>query len=228
MSFASTAGSTLVGRPSTRNDSVSVVGPTVSGGLVAMADAGRGLAPGLISSSAVGDDGRPRNPDGTVAKKGGKEEAPAAESGAEVDETRLAEGEDRGVRADASALLEADRLAEAARKVSPWLFRELGNALEAVDDGDPLRAVEIARGEAAAVVGDTEPVERAALGVPVSVVVAAAAAFRFRQLARRWWKRPPAGARPTVSGPHPFWRGPRFLSPSHRRASRPHRATQRV
>jgi hypothetical protein len=227
-SFASTAGSTLVGRPSARNDSVSVVGPTVPGGLVAMADAGRGLASGLISSSVVEDDGRSRNPDGTVAKKGGKEEAPAAESGEGIDETRLAEGEDRGIRADASALLEADRLAEAARKVSPWLFREVGNALEAVDDGDPLRAVEIARGEAAAVVGDPEPVERAALGVPVSVVVAAAAAFRFRQLARRWWKRPPAGARPMGSGPHPFWRGPRFLSPSHRRASRPRRATQRV
>jgi hypothetical protein len=227
-SFASTAGSTLVGRPSTRNDSVSLVGPTVSGGLVAMAVAGRGLAPGLISSSVVGDDGRPREPDGTVAKKGGQQEAPAAELGAEVDETRLADGEDRGVRADASALVEADRLAEAARKVSPWLFREVGNTLEAVGDGDPLRAVEIARGEAAAVVGDPEPVERAALGVPVSVVVAAAAAFRFRQVARKWWKRPPAVARPSGSGPHPFWRGPRFLSPSHRRASRSLRAAQRV
>jgi len=225
-SFASTANLTLVGKPSARNDAVSVVGPTVPGGLVAMAEAGRGLTPGIISASPEGDDGQVRNPDGSLVKSD-VEETPA-DATPEVDEIRLAESEDRSVRADATALVEADRLAEAARSVSPWLFRGVKDALEAVAEGDPLRAIEIARNEAAGVADDSDPVERAALGVPVSVVVAAAAAFRFRQLARKWWRRSPAGTRMTSPDLHPFWRGPRFMSPSHRRAKRPLREAQRV
>ncbi|WP_145952086.1 hypothetical protein [Paludisphaera borealis] len=229
-SFTVTVGAALVGRPSARNDAFSVVGPTVSGGLLALADSSRGLIAGILPAAAYGDDGQIRSPDGLLVKKDTSEkQSNLTEPGTLDDELRRTDGEEQGVQADALALLEADRLAEAARSVSPWLFRGVEDGLEALANGSWLDSMVLARtgggdgvpDEAAR--GDDEhsgQVERATLGVPISLVVAAAAAFRFRQLSRKWWCQSPSKAKPTKSPQPSLWRGPRFMVPPHSRTSR--------
>ncbi|MDR3619892.1 MAG: hypothetical protein P4L85_11130 [Paludisphaera borealis] len=224
-SFTVTVGSALVGRPSARNDAFSIVGPTVAGGLLALADSSRGLISGILPAAAYGDDGQIRSPDGLLVKKDTSEKlSNLAEPGTLDDELRRTDGEEQGVQADALALLEADRLAEAARSVSPWLFRGVEDGLEALANGNWLDSMVLARTEGGdgvpveATRGDDEhsgQVERATLGVPISLVVAAVAAFRFRQLSRKWWRQSPSNAKPTKSPQPSLWRGPRFMVPPH-------------
>lgn len=235
-SYTVTVGSTLVGRPSGGNDAVSTVGSNVVGGLVALADRGRGVAAGILSAGGWGDDGHLRDAEGLVVQKNATawvEDQPGPRTSDE--DVRRAVVEERGDEGDALAILEADRLAEAARSVGWWLLGGVGGEGDATATDDRLDPMTLADAEAGAADHrrDSRPdleqsgkVERATLGAPVGLVVAAAAAFRFRQLARKWWSRSRANQTTKATQP-PLWRGPRYMVPAGRRMSRV-RNTQRA
>lgn len=229
-SYSVTVGSTLVGRPSGGNDAISAVGSSVSGGLVAMANAGRGLAPGILSSAGYGDDGRLRDAEGLVLMKAANDPV-AARPGPRTSDEELhrAGDEKRGDEADALALLEADRLANAARRVGWWLFGGPEDDQGVISTEDRLDSATLASVSAGAAeqrrdlrvdLERSGEVERATLGAPVSLVVAAAAAFRFRQLARKWWRKSGPQTATSKAAQSPLWRGPRYMVPPSRRMNR--------
>ena len=228
-SYTVTVGSTLVGKPSGGNDGFTAGGATVSGGLLALADTGRGLVAGALAAGGYGDDGHLRDAEGLLMTNAATEtDVPHSRPEALADDLQRADGQERGVEADASALLEADRLAEAARAVGGWLFGVEGQrAAIANDDGlDHVKVVSAEasppedQGTSQADLEHSGKVERATLGAPVSLVVAAAAAFRFRQLARKWWRRPVAKSAASKATQPPLWRGPRYMVPPSRRMNR--------
>ncbi len=229
-SYTITVGSTLVGRPSVGNDAIAAVGSSSSIGLVALAAPGRGLAAGILSAGGYGDDGLLRDPEGLVVTRAATA-ALAERSGpqASIEKPRQDVAETRGDEADVLALLEADRLSNAARSVAWWLFGGAEDDRAAIATADRLDPATRAGVEATAAELQRElrvdleqsgKVERAALGAPVSLVVAAAAAFRFRQFARKYWRRSSAASATAKATQAPLWRGPRYMVPPSRRMSR--------
>ncbi len=223
-----TVNSSLAGRPSTQNEGVSVVGASVSSGIVALASNTSGLIPRGMSANAYADDGLLRDPDGhrevqpTPASPGNEVPAP-------LENSRYGRAEvlEDGVQADALALIQVDRLAEAAESVSRWLFGGPGQNAEVPFEGQRLDAQILAQAEAMGGMPRAEgtadglstgEAERATFGVPVSVVVISAAAFRLRQLTVRWWRQQRPSETQAVGGHRTLWRGPRYMAPVKSRA----------
>ena len=98
--------------------------------------------------------------------------------------------------ADALALTKADRITELASRLGRWFGLNTGEE-GALVGGDLAEPDLLARNEAEAGRGpadrsgerETERMTEADLGMPTGLIVVAAAAYRLRQLAGRWWRR---------------------------------------
>ena len=108
---------------------------------------------------------------------------------------------------DALALTKADRITELARRLGRWFGLNTGEGGATVG-GDLAEPDLLARNEAEAGRGpadrsgerETERMTEADLGMPTGLIVVAAAAYRLRQLAGRWWRRPLSGPGIVTSG----------------------------
>jgi hypothetical protein len=124
--------------------------------------------------------------------------------------------------ADALALIRAERIVDLASRVGRFLMRHDAGAQEPESAPDELLASLLAgqgtqpgRPEERLADAGQDRIERADLGVPLSFVVAAAAAYRLRQFAAGWWRR--SRARGSRGWPSRGWAGP-HLGRIHPRA----------
>jgi hypothetical protein len=197
-----TLNTSLMGLPSSDAGHVSAVGPTAEGGLVALADNGAGLVPGIRYGSALGSSplvgaedlallpGAPGAP-ALVSR----DDAPRGQGGASAG----------GDSADARALARADWLIQ----LADWLNDGLRSPEPAQPGdpavhvpllamvGNPLAATTQGRrsGPAGwAGSGGWQSLIQDDLGASASLVVAAAVSYRLRRPLRKWWRRHDPGA----------------------------------
>jgi hypothetical protein len=97
---------------------------------------------------------------------------------------------------DALALLRVDRIVDLAGRLERWLMGARAESDESSPaTGDDLLASLLGEERAPGAAGNDladsrqDRIERAELGVPITVVLAAAAAYRLRQFAIGWWRR---------------------------------------
>jgi len=187
----------LLGSPSAQSEQVAVVGPVAAGGSIALAGSFPGLPPGIfLGSSGSLDQRAPKQTDpGPVAGNSSATDAELAESGSSSSATPgviLASASS----ADAQALTRADRITELAGRLGRWFGLKTGQEGATIDgalaDSDLLARNETEPGRGPAdgsAESSTERMTEADLGMPTGLVVVAAAAYRLRQLAGRWWRR---------------------------------------
>ena len=196
-SLVVTVSTGLLGSPALQNEPVAVVGPVVAGGSTALASSFSGLLPGIIyRSSGSLDERAPKQVDqGPVVGNSSataEELAEAATSSSASPGVMLASSSS----ADALALTKADRITELASRLGRWFGLNTGEEGATVG-GDLAEPDLLARNEAEAGRGpadrsgerETERMTEADLGMPTGLIVVAAAAYRLRQLAGRWWRR---------------------------------------
>ena len=196
-SLVVTVSTGLLGTPALQNEPVAVVGPVVAGGSTALASSFSGLLPGIIYRSPGSLDERaPKQVDqGPVVGNSSataEELAEAATSSSASPGVMLASSSS----ADALALTKADRITELASRLGRWFGLNTGEEGATVG-GDLAEPDLLARNEAEAGRGpadrsgerETERMTEADLGMPTGLIVVAAAAYRLRQLAGRWWRR---------------------------------------
>ncbi|MDG3005623.1 hypothetical protein [Paludisphaera mucosa] len=212
--YVANNGSGLVGRPSTNGDGVAAVGPTVPGGLNAVAWGGpgvglNGLASSLVLSSNVqADDGASRGPAGFVED--------AAEPSNRDDAVKVAASEGD---ADDAALRRADRVVEAVRSGLRWLVdgpEPLAGPVAAIAAGDRLDGRVIALAEAVDPNGDGPSrgvVEQSAFDLPIGVLFVTASVVHLRRALPRWWRKRRAVAAPASAPAKSIYHGPRRMAP---------------
>ena len=196
-SLVVTVSTGLLGSPALQNEPVAVVGPVVAGGSTALASGFSGLLPGIIyQSSGSLDERAPKqvDQDPVVGNSSATAEelAEAATSSSASPGVMLASSSS----ADALALTKADRITELASRLGRWFGLNTGEEGATVG-GDLAEPDLLARNEAEAGRGpadrsgerETERMTEADLGMPTGLIVVAAAAYRLRQLAGRWWRR---------------------------------------
>jgi len=187
----------LLGSPALQNEPVAVVGPVVAGGSTALASSFSGLLPGIIYRSPGSLDERAskqvdQGPVVGNSSATAEELAEAATSSSASPGIMLASSSS----ADALALTKADRITELASRFGRWFGLNTGEEGAPVG-GDLAEPDLLARNEAEAGRGpadrsgerETERMTEADLGMPTGLIVVAAAAYRLRQLAGRWWRR---------------------------------------
>jgi len=187
----------LLGTPALQNEPVAVVGPVVAGGSTALASSFSGLLPGIIYRSPGSLDERAskqvdQGPVVGNSSATAEELAEAATSSSASPGIMLASSSS----ADALALTKADRITELASRLGRWFGLNTGEEGAPVG-GDLAEPDLLARNEAEAGRGpadrsgerETERMTEADLGMHTGLIVVAAAAYRLRQLAGRWWRR---------------------------------------
>ena len=187
----------LLGTPTLQNEPFAVAGPVVTGGSTTLASSFSGLLPGIFVGSSGQVDER-------VLKEADPVQASADSSSSSVDPARavVSSSMNPGVMlasassADALALTKADRITELASRLGRWFGLNTGE--EGATAGRDLAEPDLlARNEAEAGRGpadrsgerETERMTEADMGMPTGLIVVAAAAYRLRQLAGRWWRR---------------------------------------
>jgi len=230
-SLVVTVSTGLLGTPALQNEPVAVVGPVVAGGSTALASSFSGLLPGIIYRSPGSLDERaPKQVDqGPVVGNSSataEELAEAATSSSASPGVMLASSSS----ADALALIKADRITELASRLGRWFGLNTGED-GATAGGDLAEPDLLARNEAEAGRGpadrsgerETERMTEADLGMPTGLIVVAAAAYRLRQLAGRWWRRTRGQvrvpSRPEARPPGPRSRSFRGSQGSHAAAA---------
>ncbi len=229
----------LLGSPTVQNEQIGVVGPVVAGGSIALAGSFPGLPPGIfLGSSGSLDQRAPKQTDaGPVAGNSSATDAELAESGSSSSATPgviLASASS----ADAQALTRADRITELAGRLGRWFGLKTGQEGATVDgalaESDLLARNEREPGRGPAdgsAESSTERMAEADLGMPTGLIVAAALAYRLRQLAGRWWRRtrgqvrapsrpearPPGPSSRSFRGSHGSHAGATCVRTSHRR-----------
>jgi hypothetical protein len=222
-----TTNSGLLGGPSAQVEHIAAVGPVVAGGSVALADSSPGLLPGITYGSAgPREDPVASTADGIEistrpsASDGGLARAEGVARGA------LAEAQVESSRADARALVQADRIAQIAA-----MLQHLVSPEQTSDQDLPTTGGERPSGLLVAEVGSgvdvrstdqpadrqLDRIEHAELAIPTALLLASAAAYRLRQFSARWWRqsrnRWATDPRPRMSrlgpGPHCFRRDSR-------------------
>ena len=196
-SLVVTVSTGLLGTPALQNEPVAVVGPVVAGGSTALASSFSGLLPGIIYRSPGSLDERAQTQvdQGLVVGNSfarAEELAEAATSSSASPGGMLASSSS----ADALALTKADRITELPSRLGRWFGLNTGDEGSTVG-GDLAEPDLLARNEAEAGRGpadrsgerETERMTEADLGMPTGLIVVAAAAYRLRQLAGRWWRR---------------------------------------
>ncbi len=187
----------LLGSPSSQNEPVGVVGPVVAGGSTALAGNFPGLPPGIFLGSSGQVDER-------VLKEADPAQVSADSASSSVDPARAEVSSSMNPEvmlasssiADALALTKADRITELASRLGRWFGLNTGEE-GATAGGDLAEPDLLARNEAEAGRGpadrsgerETERMTEADMGMPTGLIVVAAAAYRLRQLAGRWWRR---------------------------------------
>jgi hypothetical protein len=165
---------------------------------VALAYSQSGLLPGIIYHSADSEIDPSINPVGSNDSLTGLHSGDRGSTEGAV----VVNGTDprNASRGDALALVQADRLAGIAAMVSSWFSPRRGTGPElgpaSLESWRPTLLAEAGsdpNGKPLAQPGDgkTDRIEHAELGVPTTLVVVSAAAYRLRQLAARWWRRSP-------------------------------------
>jgi methionine-rich copper-binding protein CopC len=194
-----TVNSGLLGGASTQSEQIAVVGPAVPGGTVALTDSSSGLLPGIIyRSQGTAPEQTPDRPDDAVGQAGpvvadrGSAGSPSASAATSLEEAQ------RSSQADSKALVQADRLAGIAAMIGRLFSLGAG-----ADEAPPLQngqttphelladATAEQPGELGGVPRDNraDRIEQAEIGVPTTLVLASAAAYRLRQLTKHWWRR---------------------------------------
>jgi hypothetical protein len=214
-----TVNSGLLGSPTAAAGPIEAGGQTVPAGMIALANGAQGLLPGIAGRGyGTAEDRDPTNPDQGALTKG----LPAAASGLatmEADPSPASTG-------DVLALNKADRITELAGRLGRWFGLKTGQEGATVDgalaESDLLARNETDPGRGPAdgsAESSTERMTEADLGMPTGLIVVAAAAYRLRQLAGRWWRRTRGQvrvpSRPEVSPPGPRSRSFRGSHGSH-------------
>ncbi len=183
-----TVNSGLLGAPTTADGPTEAVGPTVPGGMIALAYGAQGLVPGVAGRwYGTAEDRNPQSGQGPLTN--GLPAAASDLAATEADPSPASTG-------DALALNKADRITELAGRLGRWFGLKTGQE-GATGDGVPAESDLLARNEREPGRGPadgsaeslTERMTEADLGMPTEVIVVAAAAYRLRQLAGRWWRR---------------------------------------
>ena len=230
-SLVVTVSTGLLGTPTVQNEPVGVVGPVVAGRSTALASSFSGLLPGNIyQSSGSLDDRAPKQVDqGPVV---GNSSATAEELAEAATSSSASPGVmlDSSSSADALALTKADRITELASRLGRWFGLNTGEE-GATAGGDLAEPDLLARNEAEAGRGpadrsderEPERMTEADMGMPTGLIVVAAAAYRLRQLAGRWWRRSRCqvriSSRPEARPPGPRSRSFRGSQGSHATAT---------
>ncbi len=197
----------LLGSPTVQNEQIGVVGPVVAGGSVALAGNFSGLLPGIVYRSSNSLDQRaPKQTDP------GPDVGNSSATDAELAESGISSSANPGVilasaaSADAQALTKADRITELAGRLGRWFGLKTGQEGATIDgalaESDLLarKETEPGRGPAdGSAESSTERMTEADLGMPTGLIVVAAAAYRLRQLAGRWWRRTRGQVRGSVT-----------------------------
>lgn len=208
-----TVDSGLLGAPTAAN------GPTVPGGMLALANGASGLLPGIAGRwyGTAGDRDPTQSGQGPLTNG-----LPLAASDLAATEA----GPALASTGDALALNKADRITELAGRLGRWFGLKTGQEGATVDgalaESDLLARNETEPGRGPAdgsAESSTERMAEADLGMPTGLIVVAAAAYRLRQLAGRWWRRTRgqvrAPSRPEASPPGPRSRSFRGNHGSH-------------
>ncbi len=214
-----TVNSGLLGAPTAAAGPIEAIGPTVPGGMSALAQGAQGLLPGVAGRwYGTAEDRDPTQSDQGPLTKG----LPAAASGLAATEA----GPSPASTGDALALNKADRITELAGRLGRWFGLKTGQEGATVDgalaESDLLVQNETEPGGSPAdgsAESSEERMTEADLGMPTGLIVVAAAAYRLRQLAGRWWRRTRGQvrvpSRPEVSPPGPRSRSFRGSHGSH-------------
>jgi hypothetical protein len=195
-SLVVTVNTGLLGTPSLQNEPVAVVGPVVAGGSIALAGNFADLPPGIIHlSSGSNGQNAPVPTDSAPAL----EVSPATAAGW-VDTgtpSSAVSGLPLSVAstADAQALIKADRIMQLVGSLGRWIGLKTGEE-EMPFDNAPDASVLLARspiepGRHTPDTGTgplTERTTEADLGMPIGLILGAAAAYRLRQFAGGWWR----------------------------------------
>jgi hypothetical protein len=187
--------SSLLGRPASGNSAATPAGLGDLGGSITIAATGQ--APLSRIDSDAGEPGEELTTNPTDAQPA--QGSPSlSETGQDPAVTLASGSESPGLsRADALALVKADQIAEVVTALKRWFTQggaanqeqpaiandDLLASLLDDDAGRPQRSGDASRDFR------EDRIEHADLGVPTSVIVVAAAAYRLRQLATGWWQR---------------------------------------
>ncbi len=217
-----TVNSGLLGEPSSQVGPIGVVGPTVPGGSMALADRSAGLSP-MIAGHWYG---RLENTDGADAATNVEVQGDGVRIAA-VD-LEPAKGDAAQESADALAISRSDRIVELGLLLEGWFSPAVITGAQEIPSGAPsalpemLAAIEAERVRRQDLMqpGHSDRIDQADLAIPTGLIVVSAAAYRLRQFTGRWWRRSPgeswgratAQSRPsgnesgTGPGPHSFRR----------------------
>ena len=173
-----TLGNTLVGRPSTSSDHVSVVGPISSEGATALASSGQGLIPGIDYGRASSGKLSSRKADQSEADSMGPPETPAPVNGALVINADLLE-----TPADHQVIAAADFVTKLGERASRLLASLTGH----VSDGDlPEETTESLVDHRDEETERSKKVEYAQFGSPLIFGAVTVMAFQYCPPLRQW------------------------------------------
>jgi methionine-rich copper-binding protein CopC len=220
-----TVNSGLLGGALGQSEALAVVGPAVPGGSVALTDSSSGLMRGIlyVSRGTVEDQTaiRPEDSPGLAATDvADRSSIRSTFSGAAASPGAAAslEAAQRSSQADAAALVQADRLAGIAAMLGRLLSLGSGPDEVSLPQSCQTAPQELLADAAAAQPGPAngeldntraDRIEHAEIGVPTTLLLASAAAYRLRQLTSNWWRRshdrkaPPKRPQPSGLGPGP-------------------------
>ena len=210
-----TVNSGLLGRPAAGDEHMALVGRWVPGGSVALADSSTHLIPDEFarSSSWIADRGKDASTPHEPLLPNGVPPEPQSTADATVPGAGPSSSQ-----ADLLALMKADQVTKLAASLGRWLT-PLAAATRVESSADEPFEPKVADEAESEMVGSvanrsldrgSDRIDHAELGIPTTLLLISAAAYRLRQFSVRWWRRtrgsPDASARPR-STPS---RGPRF------------------
>jgi hypothetical protein len=212
-----TVNSGLLGKPSDQDEHGTLTGLLVANSSASLADRSAGVQAGGLypASGPVGSAGAPLS---TLVASLAEEIDSGSATGPAIAVADTSE--ESASAADASALAKTDRIEDLATMLVRWMIpgstgKESDQAPAELGPGTLLAAAgagaEHDRGQPdLSSARRSDRIDRAELGVPTTLLLVSAAAYRMRQLVRRWWRRsggmsrPCPGPRPraTGQGPH--------------------------
>jgi hypothetical protein len=225
----------LIGLPQANAEQVEVAGPTAGSGLVALADSGRGLMPGIGYPSAMGMDQPPGAPDlVAVTEPSGLASVQVSE---QTELAALGTGSETGtIRADERALARAGWLVRLGSMVKDWItVGPRGDSPDRPPIEGPLvaavvpvvRVPRLRSGGAADSSSRAESRVQADAGASLSLIVATAVAYQIRQPIQKWWQSRRVLPHPRQPGRFPG-HGPHFPNLVRSRTTRRSRPMSRV
>ncbi len=214
-----TVNSGLLGGASGQSEALAAVGPAVPGGTVALTDSASGLMRGILYvSRGTVEDQTSIRPEDAPGLAGPSVVDPGSTGSTFAGAAASLEAAQRSSQADAAALVQADRLAGIAAMLGR-LF-SLGSGTDEISppQNGPAAPQELLADAETVLPGSSygeantsrsDRIEHAEIGVPTTLLLVSAAAYRLRQLTSRWWRRshdrkePQQRPQPSGLGPGP-------------------------